>query len=426
MERMGVPTAILAGRVVDGTGRDPLEQGVVLVEEGRITRMGPRAQVSMPREVNVVDADRMTVLPGLIDCHVHLGLQEQIDLARTLMTPPALNFLYCVPNARATLEAGVTTVRDAGLTPAGVRLAVERGLFPGPRMRVAVSILSQTGGHADATMPCGAPVSIASGFDRAEGIVVDGVDQMRRAVRATLRAGADWVKLCASGGVLSPSDEPTSAQFTVEEIQAAVYEAAEQGKRCMAHAISNRGIKNALRAGVVSIEHGCYLDEEAVELMKRHGAYLVPTLVALRDILRTAEENPKAIPAAMVAKARVVVEHHRRSFELAVRSGVKIAMGTDSAVGRHGQNARELGLMVEGGMSPMDAIVASTARASELMMLSDAVGTLQPGRWADLLVVDGDPLSNINVLADPACVRMVLKAGVTVRNTLAHEAAVVV
>ncbi len=422
----GKVAAILGGRLIDGTGRDPVEQAVAVLEGGRIARAGSRAQVAMPREVDIIDAEGMTILPGLIDCHVHLGLQENIDLARTVMTPRTLNFLYCVPNCRATLESGITTVRDAGLTPAGVRTAVERGLFAGPRMQVAVAILSQTGGHADATMPCGAGVSIGSGFDQADGLVVDGVDEMRRGVRAVLRAGADWIKLCASGGVLSPSDEPTSAQFTVEEIQAAVHEAREQGKRCMAHAISNRGIKNALRAGVVSIEHGCYLDEEAIDLMKRSGAYLVPTLVAPREIVAQSEQNPRAIPPPMVAKARAVIEHHRRSFELAVRSGVRIAMGTDSAVGRHGQNARELGLMVEAGMSPMDAIVASGARAAELLGLSDQVGTLQPGRQGDLLVVDGDPLADIGVLADPRNVRLVLKAGLPAVDRLTRKAAAAV
>lgn len=269
-------------------------------------------------------------------------------------------------------------------------------------------------------MPCGAEVPPS--LDRAGGFVVDGVDEMRRGVRATLRSGADWVKLCTSGGVLSPSDEPTAAQFTVEEIRAAVYEAGEQEKRCLAHAISNRGIKNAVAAGVASIEHGCYLDDEAVAMMKRAGTYLVPTLKAPRDILAQAERDPKAIPAVMVAKSRVVADHHVRSFALAVRSGVKIAMGTDSAVGRHGENARELALMVEGGMSPMQAIVAATADSAELLGLSDQVGTLQPGRFADLVVIEGDPLSDIRVMSDPARVRLVLKGGVPAKDTLAATA----
>jgi len=417
-------TAILADRLIDGTGRDPQERAVVLIEDGRVVAAGARAAVAMPRGAQVVEADGMTIVPGLIDCHVHVGMQEELvaDLARRVMTPTSLSFLYCVPNCRRTLEAGVTTVRDAGMAPAGVRLAVERELFAGPRMQVAVTIFSQTGGHADAMMPCGSEVPLIRGLDRAGTFVVDGVDEMRRGVRATLRAGADWIKLCTSGGVLSPADEPTAAQFTVEEIKAAVHEAGEHGKRCLAHAMSTRGIKNAVAAGVASIEHGSYLDEEAASMMKRAGTYLVPTLVAPRDVIARAERDPKAIPPVMVAKARAVSEHHARSFALAVRSGVRIAMGTDSAVGRHGENARELALMVEGGMSPMQAIVASTSSSAELLGLSDQVGTLLPGRLADLLVVEGDPLRDIRVVADPARVRLVLKGGVPAKDTLAAKA----
>jgi imidazolonepropionase-like amidohydrolase len=415
--------AILAGALIDGSGRDPVRGAVVVVEEGRVVAAGARAQVAMPRGVEVLDAEGMIVLPGLIDCHVHLGMREQLSVTNTLMIPTSLNYLYCVPNAAATLQAGITTARDAGLTPVGVKLAIERKLFPGPRLQVSVAILSQTGGHADETMPCGAHVPLINGLDLAGGMVVDGVDAVRRGARAVLRAGAGWVKLCTSGGVLSPSDEPTSAQFTVEEIAAAVYEAGEQGKRCLAHAISARGIKNALRAGVASIEHGCYLDEEGVALMKAKGAYLVPTLSAPRAVLERAKRDPGALPEIMVAKARAVAEHHRQSFILAVRSGVKIAMGTDSAVGPHGQNAQELRLMVDEGMAPMDAVRASTAAAAELLGLGDQVGTLEAGKWADLMVVEGDPLGDIGVLADPARVRLVWKAGVAAKDALANRAA---
>ncbi len=250
--------------------------------------------------------------------------------------------------------------------------------------------------------------------------VVDGLDQMRHKVREILRAGADWIKLCTSGGVLSPADSPQSAQFTVEEIAVAVYEAATQEKRCMAHAQSTRGIKNALEAGIASIEHGIYLDDEAIQMMLDRGVYLVPTLVAPQDVIELAEANPGKLPAYAVEKSRQVMATHRESFRRAVEAGVKVAMGTDSGVGPHGGNARELGLMVEhGGMSAMEAIVASTRSAAELLHLDHQLGTLTAGKLADLLLVDGDPLADIHVIEDANRLALILKGGVPVREQLA-------
>jgi len=301
-----------------------------------------------------------------------------------------------VPNARATLEAGVTTVRDAGLSPAAVRQALERGFFPGPRMLTAVTVLSQTGGHGDGFMQCCADFThMTAGKALSRDVptgVVDGVEAMRHKVREVLRAGADWIKLCTSGGVLSAADSPDSAQFTVEEIAVAVYEAAAQGKRCMAHAQSNRGIKNAIEAGIASIEHGIYLDDEAIQMMIDRGVYLVPTLIAPQDVIDAAEVNPGKLPSYAVEKAKHVAESHRQSFRMAVEAGVKIAMGTDTGVGPHGGNARELEQMARhGGMTPMQAIVASTRTAAELLRLDNVTGTLAAGKLADILIVDGDP-----------------------------------
>lgn len=415
--------AIVGARLIDGTGADPVENATIVIEGERIVTVGPGAAINVPRGAAVIDAAGMVVMPGLIDCHVHLSGQWGHDIVRGLMTPPSLSLLYAVPHARATLEAGVTTVRDAGLTPAGVKLAIEQGLFPGPRMRVAVSILSQTGGHGDGHMPCCVdfsrmPVGKALPQDVPTGIV-DGTEAMRHKVREVLRAGADWVKLCTSGGVLSAGDSPEAAQFTVEEIAIAVYEAAAQGKRCMAHAQSNRGIKNAIEAGIASIEHGIFLDDEAIAMMVARGVYLVPTLVAPQDVLDLAASNPNLMPAYAVEKSRQVLSAHRASFRRAVAAGVKVAMGTDSGVGQHGGNARELGLMVEhGGMTPMQAIVASTQTAAELLRLDDQMGTVAPGKLADLLVVDGDPLANVRVLEDRNRLALILKGGSPVRGVL--------
>jgi imidazolonepropionase-like amidohydrolase len=409
--------AITGARLIDGTGADPIDNATIIVEGERITALGPSDDVAIPGDATVIEADGKTVLPGLIDCHVHLTGQWGYDLLRSLVTPPSLAVLYGVPNARATLEAGITTVRDAGGTPAALKLAVERGLFPGPRMLVAVSFLSQTGGHGDHMMPCCIDLGDNLPRDVPSGIV-DGPEEMRHAVREILRAGADWIKLCTSGGVLSSADSPHHAQFTVEEIAVAVYEAATQGKRCMAHAQSNRGIKNALEAGIASIEHGIYLDDEAIEMMLKNGVYLVPTLVAPQDVIDLAAAKPGLLPDYAINKASEVMATHRTSFRRAVEAGVKVAMGTDSGVGPHGGNARELGLMVENGMTPMQAIVASTRNAAALLHLDDRLGTLAPGMLADLLLVDGDPLEDVRVLEDANRLTLILKGGAVASGQL--------
>ena len=406
--------AIVADRLIDGTGRDPVEAAVLVIDGGRIAAVGPRADVGVPDGAEIIEGDDFTVLPGFIDCHVHLAVQSGVDFNRLLMTRRSMLLLMAVPNAAVTLQAGVTAVRDAGLSPASVRDAIDAGYFPGPRCDMAVSILSQSGGHGDPTMPCGCELYMDCGMDVPDS-VVDGADMMRRRVREVLAAGADWIKLCTSGGVLSPSDHPDAAQFTIAEIAVAVEEAAAQGKRVMSHAMSAAGIKNALRAGVTSIEHGCLLDEEAIALMKERDAWLVPTLVAPRDVVAAASEG-RTIPEPMVDKARNISTRHMESFRAAVDAGVNIAMGTDSAVGPHGGNLRELALMVEGGMSPLAAITASTQASARLLHRDSEIGTLEPGKRADLVVVRGDPLARIGLLAAPDRVALVLKGGVRVKD----------
>ncbi|HEX2347564.1 MAG TPA: amidohydrolase family protein [Ktedonobacterales bacterium] len=421
--RWETPVIIRGARIITGEDSEPIERGALVFEGERIVAVGRESEVEAPRGAHSIDADGMTLMPGLIDCHVHLNGRWGYNLLDALQTSPSLGLLYSVPNARATLEAGVTTVRDAGGTPAGVRQAIERGLFPGPRMLAAVTLLSQTGGHGDNFMPCCVDLSgMVAGVPLMRDVphsVVDGVDGMRHKVREVLRAGADWIKLCTSGGVLSASDAPESAQFTVEEIRVAVEEAAAQGKRCMAHAQSNRGIKNAIVAGVASIEHGIYLDDEAIAMMLERGVYLVPTLVAPQDVVDAAEANPGTLPAYAIEKATHVIEDHRRSFRMAVEAGVKIAMGTDTGVGPHGGNARELDLMSRyGGMSSMQAITASTRVAAELLHLDGQTGTLAAGKLADLLVVQGDPLADLGILAQPDRLALVVKSGAAARDRL--------
>lgn len=298
-------------------------------------------------------------------------------------------------------------------------MAVERGIVAGPRMQVAVSIISQTGGHGDGYYPCCADIGMFGiHLNDVPSGAVDGIEAVRKRTREILRAGADWIKLATSGGVLSTSDAPTSSQLTIEEISTAVYEAAAQEKRCMAHAQGTQGIKNAILAGVASIEHGIYLTDEVIGLMLERDTWLVPTLIAPLAVVKFAQEHPEQIPPVMAAKALSVVEDHRSSIRKAIEAGVKIAMGTDSGVGRHGENGIELQLMVENGMTPMQAILASTSRAAQLLHLDTQLGTLEAGKLADIIIVSGNVLNDISTIANPDNVKLVLKGGKAAKNTL--------
>jgi len=403
-------SAVTNATLIDGTGADPVRGATIVIDDERITRIGPH--VEPPRDATVIDAGGRTVMPGMIDAHVHLYGRVQ-PLQERMLTPPSLQLFYGAQNAKRTLDAGITTARDASGSPQGFKMAIERGLIPGPRLRISVAALSQTGGHGDGTMPSGVnPGGIggARGPEWPE-TVVDGAEEVRVAVRKLLRAGADFIKLCSTGGVMSPADEPGHTQFTPEEIAVMVYEARSQGKTCMAHAQGADGIKNALRAGVESIEHGIYLDDEAIDMMKRAHAFLVPTLVAPVWVLRHAERSPGSVLPQSVRKTKLVMEDHKRNIAHAIAAGVRIAMGTDSGVGRHGSNAEELQLMVACGMTPMQAIVASTKTASECVHMQGDVGTLEPGKYADLLIIDGDPLDDISILQEPGRIALVMQGG---------------
>lgn len=410
--------AITNGVIVDGRGGDPITGMTILIEGERITAIGRADQLTLTRETTVIDAMGGCILPGLIDTHVHF-IMEYPDVLRGLLTPPSLRLLQTIPRMRATLDAGVTTVRDAGGSPAGLKMAVERGIIAGPRMQVAVSLVSQTGGHGDGFYPCCIDIGLFGGrFQDVPHGVADGVDEVRHTVREVLRAGADWIKLATTGGVLSTSDAPTSSQLTLDEIATAVYEASAQEKRCMAHAQGTQGIKNALLAGVVSIEHGIYLTDEIIDLMLQKDAWLVPTLVAPQAVAKFSVAHPDILPPMMAAKSLSVIEAHQQSFRKAVEAGVKIAMGTDAGVGRHGENGLELQLMVENGMTPMQAILASTSAAARLLHLDNSLGSLEVGKLADIIIVAGNVLDDISLIADPANVKLVLKAGQAAKNKL--------
>jgi imidazolonepropionase-like amidohydrolase len=409
-------TYLYNGTIIDGLGGAPIQNGAVLVRNGRIEAVGAAADVRVPdgETVERVDARGGTILPGLIDCHVHLTSQSFGPEDRYFV-PDTYLVLKTAEYARRTLEAGVTTVRDAGGADRGIQRAIDEGVIKGPRSKIAVTMLSITGGHGDAYspslgMPLTSPLRVSG--------VCDGVDGVRKKVREVLRAGAQVIKVATSGGVLSPTDNPEDAHFTLEELKAIVDEARMHGdKKAMAHAQAATGIKNAIRAGFHSIEHGIYLDDEAIDLMLEHGTYLVPTLIAPQSVLKAAE-NGQRVAAWAIEKSKRVMEAHQNSIARAYQAGVKIAMGTDSGVGPHGTNLEELALMTEIGMSPMEAIVASTRVAADCLEWGDRVGTLSVGKEADVVISSQDPLADIRSLGVNDNIAWVMKGGAVVKNCL--------
>ena len=373
------------GRVFDGTTALPTTD--VVVEAGRIVDVGPRLDGD-----ERVDLAGRTLLPGLFDCHVHLAFgPADLDLLVSLQRPFSYHFYSAIANMRATLEAGITTVRDAGYLDLGMKQAIDDGLVAGPHTQISVNQISQTGGHGDGWMISGYDLGDLAypGFPTG---MVDGPDAMRLRVRELIRAGADVIKVFTTGGVLSPRDDPRHAHFSDAELAVLVEEATRAGRYVMSHAQGAPGIKAAVRAGIRSIEHGIYLDDEAIEMMLRSGTWLVPTLVAARGVLEAADAGANLLEA-QIRKARAVVEVHQDAFRRAVKAGVKIAMGTDSGVTAHGSNLKELVLMEAGGMTPLDVLLATTRSAAELMGLADEAGSVETGKRADLVVVDGDPFA---------------------------------
>jgi imidazolonepropionase-like amidohydrolase len=404
-------TTVLAGTLIDGSGHDPRHHVQITITGDTITSITDGHDV--PAGSSVFDARHLTVMPGLIDSHVHLAMVPK-GLEDRLQTPYSLQVAETLVNARLTLEAGVTTVRDAGGMPRGTKLAIERGMFPGPRARISVGALSQTGGHGDSTTRSGVRLRADSAdapMSEHPWTVADGVDEVRKGVRELIRAGADQIKMMTSGGVMSPGSEPGRPGFSIDEITAIVNEARAAGRTTMSHAQASVGIMNAVKCGVDSIEHGIYLTEEICVEMRKRGTYLVPTLVAPLWVVRRGEADPTSVPAWAVEKGRAVMADHQASFRLAVELGVTVAMGTDSGVGPHGTNAEELERMVLGGMSAMQAIVASTSVAARCCQLDHLTGTIAVGMRADILAINGDPLADIGVLQDSGNIHLIMKDG---------------
>lgn len=391
---------IKGGLLIDGTGRAPVADSVIVITDNKITAVGKASEVTMPEgEYELLDASGKTVLPGLIDCHVHLTMDPDANSEPKSREPDTLTALRAANNARLTLAGGITTVRDVGAkgyADISLKKAINDGIAIGPRLLASGKNLCITGGHGHGA-----------------GREVDGPDDARKAAREQIKAGADVIKLMATGGVLTPGVEPGSPQLTVEEMRAAVEEAHKAGRKTASHAQGNTGIKNAILAGIDSVDHGCFLDEEAIQMMLDRGTFLVPTLSAPHNIIK--HGLAAGIPEFAVRKTERVKDAHFASFQNAYKAGVKIAMGTDAATpfNRHGENSSELVLMVSAGMAPMDAVVCATARAAELLGLSEQIGTIETGRLADILIVNNNPLEDMNCIRD---IYVVIKDGNIVKR----------
>ncbi|MDG1410089.1 MAG: amidohydrolase family protein [Acidimicrobiales bacterium] len=375
-------TVFSGGQIFDGTGAAP-QRGDIRVEHGRIVEIGTGLGGDLE-----IDVTGKTLFPGFFDCHVHVTMTT-IDTVERLNTPLSYRFYQAIHNMQVTLDAGITSVRDASGADLGVKQAVDNGLVAGPRMQISIAMLSQTGGHGDGHVLCGA--QLRTPYPGAPSGVVDGPDEMRKRVRELIREGASVIKVATSGGVLSPVSDPRRGHLRDAELEVLVEEATAAGLHVMAHAQATDGIKAAIRSGIRSIEHGIYLDDEAIQMMLDRGTYLVPTLLAPRMVVEAADSGSR-LSDRVLEKVHMVIEAHTDSISRAIDAGVKIAMGTDSGVGPHGQNLRELGLMVDAGLTPTQALVATTKTAAELLGVEDDLGTIQEGKLADLVVVDGDPL----------------------------------
>lgn len=401
-----VVVAVRTGRLIDPKAGVVVPGAIVLIEDGKVKAVGPA--VAIPAGAKVIDLSGMTVLPGLMDCHTHLvgDYVNDSDPLTELKESAADRAYESVPNAKATLEAGYTTVRDVGTYRAFVdvamRDAIAKGYFPGPRMYVAGAYLTITGGGG--AMSGGLAPDIGLPWDLRFG-VADGVDQVRQRVRDIAQHGVDLIKLLATGAFLAHGSDPHAVEYSYDEIRAAVEEAAHKGLKVAAHAHSAEGIKNAIRAGVASIEHGTYIDDEGLRLMKERGTYLVADIY---DAEYIRQGKAAGIPQDFADKQPEGDEIQRQNFKKAVQMGVKIAFGTDASVYPHGLNARQFAWQVKYGQSPMDAIRSATVNASDLIGRNNDAGSLEPGKWADLIAVKGDPLADIRALEN---VSFVMKEG---------------
>jgi imidazolonepropionase-like amidohydrolase len=396
---------VRAGHVLDVKSGKTLSNQAIVIEGDKIVSVGA-ASSAQTSGATVIDLPNATVLPGLIDAHTHLTMNPSFGY-QTLGISNPRQALIGAHNARLTLEAGFTTVRNVGaadFTDVALRDAINAGDVPGPRMLVSGPALSITGGHCDNNY-------LPFEYHATNDGVADGIAAVQHKVRENIKYGADLIKVCATGGVLSKGDDPQASQFTLEEMKAIVADAHRLGRKVAAHAHGAQGILWASEAGVDSIEHGSYIDDAGIAEMKKNGTYLVPTLYLGDWFLANADKIH--IPDFLLMKAKEVMPVARKNVAHAFASGVKVAFGTDAAVYPHGMNAHEFAVMVKLGLTPLQSIQAATINAADLLGWPDKVGAIEPGKWADIVAVDGDPLQDVTTLER---VKFVMKGGDVVKN----------
>ena len=398
--------AVHAGHMLDVKTGKTLTDQTLIIEDGKIISSGASGEAKVPADAVRIELPSATVLPGLIDAHTHLTMEPRFGYDRLAISVPR-EALIGARNARLTLLAGFTTARNVGargFSDVALRDAINAGDVAGPRLLVSGPPLSITGGHCDNNM-------LPSEYRAVSDGVADGITEVQHKVRENIKYGADLIKVCATGGVLSLGDNPQASQYTLEEMKAIVADAHRLGRKVAAHAHGAQGIRWAAEAGVDSIEHGSYIDDAGIAAMKEHGTYLVPTLYLGDWMIENA--GLTHLPSPLLAKAQEVIPAARKNIAHAFASGVKVAFGTDAAVYPHGLNAHEFAVMVKLGLTPLQAIQAATVNAADLLGWSGKVGSLEPGAWADIVAVDGDPIKDVTSLER---VKFVMKSGEVVKN----------
>ncbi len=419
---MGSDYKVLKGaRLIDGTGNHPTDNSMLVMKEEFIETVGRSGEVTFPNDAEVIDVTGKTVMPGLIDAHIHLGGLKSMSQLTWFMDDPLVRGMRGVIDCWKIIDAGFTTVRDlGGMYALHLRTVIDEGGCVGPRIVTAGRVITQTGGHGDIIHSL--PLDFAT--DRmGVGRIADGVAEVRKAAREQIREGADFLKIMTTGGVMSERDVSNSCQYSLEEIRAFVEEAENVGVRTSSHAQGTRGIMNALMGGIKVIEHGVYLDDECLELMVKNNHFLVPTLAIVEAIV---VHGPKVgVLPHSVHKAKIAQEAHMESFKRAYKAGVLCGLGTDyltDPMSPMGSNADELNMYVKrAGLTPMEAIVCGTRNNAEVLDLADRIGTLETGKLADVIVVEGDPLQDITVLQDRKNILKIYKSGAEVPRLKARN-----
>ncbi|MCL2368503.1 MAG: amidohydrolase family protein [Oscillospiraceae bacterium] len=404
---------ILKGRVIDGNGGAPIAHGVVVTEDGKITHVCPESDFRTDADLPVIEIENGTIMPGLIDCHTHLASIGLMP-AEIFMKPKYDSFLETVRDARALLMAGFTSAREMGEFGPYLKRGIAKGLIPGPKLFVGSKLISSTGGHGD--------ICTQLDWDYVQkqhttSRLADGVDECLKAVRMNFREGADFIKTCSTGGVFSSGDEIDSIEYSMPELRVMVEEAERHGTYVASHSIGTQGIRNALEAGVKSIEHGVFLDDYCIELMVKNDCTHCPT----QSILHIVVENLGEVPEHVARKAQEAVQGYVNSVQLSKKAGVRIVFGTDYLGGESdlmafGKQGREFIALTDAGLTPMEAIQAATKNASHVIKKEKEVGTLERGKTADVIIVDGNPLEDISILANPENVRIILQDGLIVKQ----------